>query len=125
VSAPVRALVSVLVAIALFAGLLLRLSRVPRPRFEAMRSFANGRVVLGRVFLARGRHPTSGTPLGWSVLCGGREVLSRIGDAPYRVVSSDRESVTLGDGASDRAAVVTIRDCRVAWIQAVTNLQPR
>lgn len=52
-----------------------RLGRVARPQFSPVYAVPETRAVLGRVALVRAGE-RSGTDLGWSVLCAGREIVS-------------------------------------------------
>ena len=62
-------------AIAMVGLGIARLRRVARPQFSPVYAIPDTRAVLGRVALVRAGE-RSGTDLGWSVLCGGREIAS-------------------------------------------------
>lgn len=104
-----RPLAATLLVLALFALAIARLRRVPRPRFEPVVRYAGGRVAVGRVVLARRGEP--GRPLGWSVVCGGREVYARAGDAPLAVALVREDRVEVRDGARDTTVVVAVGSC--------------
>lgn len=66
---------STALAIAMVGLGIARLRRVARPAFSPVYAIPDTRAVLGRVALVRAGE-RAGTDLGWSVLCGGREVAS-------------------------------------------------
>lgn len=102
------------VVCAAFAFALARLRRVPRPRFEPVTQYASGRVVLGRVWLSR--RGETGSLLGWSVLCDGREVLARPGAHPMELTPLEGDRFAVRVRASDgrvREAVLDAARCAV------------
>jgi hypothetical protein len=100
-------------ALALFAFALARLRQVARPRFEPDARYARGRVVAGRVVLARGGRTVR--LIGYSVTCGGHEVLANLGPLPPTLVGDDGERVVFRTADGSRVATITAADCSVAW----------
>ena len=112
-----RTLLLALLAVGFFAAAIARLRRIARPRFEAVARIADGRVIVGRAVISRPDAPA--LVLGWSVACGGREVIARLGERPLQVVSWSDEEVRVRDpggiGRSVRVAVVRLESCAVEW----------
>ncbi len=100
-----RTVGAVLASVALAAFGVARLKRVERPRFVPVESRLGGVVVLGRVTL-------SGSTLGWSALCRGREVFSAVGTAGFLSVEESPSGASLTLTSRDgRRAVIRGSDC--------------
>jgi len=125
-----RSVVLTLAVIAAFALALARLRRVRRPQFVVHHRYAAGVIEFGRVVLARrgevvdARAAHALESIGATVTCRGREVLSRLGRDPLRVLAADENGILVAArvrSAPERVVRIRATDCSVRWAARVED----